>query len=176
MNLWNNGIVTERRRSQQCKCSSASLSHTYRLKTWHSGGERSCSAGLEHAANHKRSLIHAGVGWNHMTNLAVAVAVWQWLGQDSMWQRNYLQKQKPRNKFFKLDINTDLVLISSRNLNTTWVTKKQLDHSLLLNCNQGHIALGDRFWLFIQTLNNDKKPFNSIFNSQTKLNYSFIQT
>ena len=35
------------------------------------------------------------------------------------------------------------------------------------------IALGDRFWLFIQTLNNDKKPFNSIFNSKTKSNYSF---
>ena len=35
------------------------------------------------------------------------------------------------------------------------------------------VALGDRFWLFIQTLNNDKKPFNSIFNSKTKSNYSF---
>ena len=35
------------------------------------------------------------------------------------------------------------------------------------------IAMGDRFWLFIQTLNNDKKPFNSIFNSKTKSNYSF---
>ena len=35
------------------------------------------------------------------------------------------------------------------------------------------LALGDRFWLFIQTLNNDKKPFNSIFNSKTKSNYSF---
>ena len=33
--------------------------------------------------------------------------------------------------------------------------------------------MGDRFWLFIQTLNNDKKPFNSIFNSKTKSNYSF---
>ena len=32
------------------------------------------------------------------------------------------------------------------------------------------VALGDRFWLFIQTLNNDKKPFNSIFNSKTKSN------
>ena len=35
------------------------------------------------------------------------------------------------------------------------------------------LAMGDRFWLFIQTLNNDKKPFNSIFNSKTKSNYSF---
>ena len=35
------------------------------------------------------------------------------------------------------------------------------------------VALGDRFWLFIQTLNNAKKPFNSIFNSKTKSNYSF---
>ena len=35
------------------------------------------------------------------------------------------------------------------------------------------VALGDRFWLFIQTLNNDKKPFNSIFNSKIKSNYSF---
>ena len=31
------------------------------------------------------------------------------------------------------------------------------------------LALGDRFWLFIQTLNNDKKLFNSIFNSKTNL-------
>ena len=36
-----------------------------------------------------------------------------------------------------------------------------------------YVAMGDRFWLFIQTLNNDKKPFNSIFNSKTKSNYSF---
>ena len=36
-----------------------------------------------------------------------------------------------------------------------------------------NLALGDRFWLFIQTLNNDKKPFNSIFNSKRKSNYSF---
>ena len=35
------------------------------------------------------------------------------------------------------------------------------------------LALGDRFWLFIQTLNNDEKPFNSIFNSKTKSKYSF---
>ena len=35
------------------------------------------------------------------------------------------------------------------------------------------LAMGDRFRLFIQTLNNDKKPFNSIFNSKTKSNYSF---
>ena len=44
-------------------------------------------------------------------------------------------------------------------------------------CHQHHeqagVALGDRFWLFIQTLNIDKKPFNSIFNSKTKSNYSF---
>ena len=38
---------------------------------------------------------------------------------------------------------------------------------------QCEVALGDRFWLFIQTLKNDKKPFNSIFNSKTILNYSF---
>ena len=30
------------------------------------------------------------------------------------------------------------------------------------------LAMGDRFWLFIQTLNNDKKPPNSIFKSRTK--------
>ena len=35
------------------------------------------------------------------------------------------------------------------------------------------VAMGNRFRLFIQTLNNDKKPFNSIFNSKTKSNYSF---
>ena len=35
------------------------------------------------------------------------------------------------------------------------------------------VALGDRFGLFIQTLNYDKKPFNSIFNSKTKSNHSF---
>ena len=35
------------------------------------------------------------------------------------------------------------------------------------------IALGDRFWLFIQTLNNAQKSFNSIFNSKTRSNYSF---
>ena len=35
------------------------------------------------------------------------------------------------------------------------------------------VAMGDRFWLFIQTLNIDQKPFNSIFNSKTKSNYSF---
>ena len=35
------------------------------------------------------------------------------------------------------------------------------------------VALGDRFRLFIQTLNNAKKPFNSIFNSKTRSNYSF---
>ena len=29
------------------------------------------------------------------------------------------------------------------------------------------IALGDIFWLFIQTLNYDRKPFNSIFNSKS---------
>ena len=35
------------------------------------------------------------------------------------------------------------------------------------------VAMGDRFWLFIQTLNNDKKSFNSIFDSKTNSNYSF---
>ena len=35
------------------------------------------------------------------------------------------------------------------------------------------VALGDRFSLFIQTLNIDQKPFNSILNSKTKSNYSF---
>ena len=35
------------------------------------------------------------------------------------------------------------------------------------------LVLGDRFWWFIQTLNNAKKPFSSIFNSKTKSNYSF---
>ena len=43
----------------------------------------------------------------------------------------------------------------------------------MLTIADGGVALGDRFWLFIQTLNNDKKPFNSIFNSKTKSNYSF---
>ena len=39
----------------------------------------------------------------------------------------------------------------------------------------GHIslALGDRFWLFIQTLNNAKKSFYSIFNSKENSKYSF---
>ena len=35
------------------------------------------------------------------------------------------------------------------------------------------LAMGDRFRLFIQTLNNAKKPFNSLFNSKTRSNYSF---
>ena len=30
------------------------------------------------------------------------------------------------------------------------------------------LGVSDRFWLFIQTLNNDWKPFNSIFNSNWK--------
>ena len=37
----------------------------------------------------------------------------------------------------------------------------------------GQLALGDWFWLFIQTLNSARKSFNSIFNSKTKSNYSF---
>ena len=69
------------------------------------GGGKELQRKAEHAANQKRLLIHAGVGWNQMTNQAVAVAVWQWLRHDSMWQRNYLQKQKPHSKFFILDIN-----------------------------------------------------------------------
>ena len=36
-----------------------------------------------------------------------------------------------------------------------------------------NIALGDRFGLFIQTLNNAKKSFNSIFNSKENSEYSF---
>ena len=40
-------------------------------------------------------------------------------------------------------------------------------------CARRWVALGDRFCSFIQTLNNDKKPFNSIFNSKRKSNYSF---
>ena len=35
------------------------------------------------------------------------------------------------------------------------------------------IALGDRYRKFYRTLNNAKKPFNSIFNSKRKSNYSF---
>ena len=38
---------------------------------------------------------------------------------------------------------------------------------------QQRLAMSDRFWLFIQTLNNNKKPFNSIFHSKTKSNHSF---
>ena len=37
----------------------------------------------------------------------------------------------------------------------------------------GKVALGDRFGLFIQTLNNAKKSFNSIFNSKENSKYSF---
>ena len=35
------------------------------------------------------------------------------------------------------------------------------------------VALGDRYRKFYRTLNNAKKPFNSIFNSKTRSNYSF---
>ena len=35
------------------------------------------------------------------------------------------------------------------------------------------LALGDRFWLFIQTLNSAKISFNSIFNSKENSKYSF---
>ena len=34
------------------------------------------------------------------------------------------------------------------------------------------VALGDRFWLFIQTLNKDKKSFNSIFDSKIQIIHS----
>ena len=35
------------------------------------------------------------------------------------------------------------------------------------------VALGDRFWLFIQTLNSARKSFNSIFHSKENSKYSF---
>ena len=56
-----------------------------------------------------------------------------------------------------------------------WITTKrfQVIQFQMLNCMHALVALGDRFWLFIQTLNNDKRSFNSIFNSKTKSNYSF---
>ena len=40
-------------------------------------------------------------------------------------------------------------------------------------CIPAPVALGDRFWLFIQTLNNARKLFNSIFNSKENSKYSF---
>ena len=42
-----------------------------------------------------------------------------------------------------------------------------------LSIAESDVALGDRFSLFVQTLINDKKPFNSIFNSKTKSYHSF---
>ena len=38
---------------------------------------------------------------------------------------------------------------------------------------RARVALGDRFWLFIQTLNSARKSFNSIFNSKENSKYSF---
>ena len=97
--LWNSDIVNKRRSSQQYKnkSSSAPQLHFPTNTGWKPDirGGKELQRKAEHAANHKRLLIHAGVGWNQMTNQAVAVAVWQWLRHDSMWQRNYLQKQKP---------------------------------------------------------------------------------
>ena len=54
-------------------------------------------------------------------------------------------------------------------LHLSWWCKE----SMVVLPDHPRLAMGDRFWLFIQTLNNDKKPFNSIFNSKTKSNYSF---
>ena len=39
-----------------------------------------------------------------------------------------------------------------------------------------YLALGDRFWLFIQTLNSARKSFNSIFNSKENSKYSFKES
>ena len=55
----------------------------------------------------------------------------------------------------------------------TFYPISKLDNSKLGSTQLFTLALGDRFWLFIQTLNNDKKPFNSIFNWKRKSNYSF---
>ena len=66
-----------------------------------------------------------------------------------------------------------------------WFLSDQCDcHSVSASCDEttrqvfreSGIALGDRFWLFIQTLNNAKKPFNSIFNSKRRSNYSFKES
>ena len=72
---------------------------------------------------------------------AVAICMTRPLVTD--YSKKVFTEKTPYDNFLEHGIdkcfNSDLVLISSRNLNTTWVTKKQLDHSLLLNCNQGHI-------------------------------------
>ena len=107
--LWNSDIVNKRGVHNNTRINLLLLlSFTFphiQVENLTFGGGKELQRKAEHAANQKRLLIHAGVGWNQMTNQAVAVAVRQWLRHDSMWQRNYLQKQKPHSKFFILDIN-----------------------------------------------------------------------
>ena len=56
---------------------------------------------------------------------------------------------------------------------TWWSRNLEKESAANQPVDEYNLALGDRFWLFIQTLNNAKKPFNSIFNSKTRSNYSF---
>ena len=61
--------------------------------------------------------IHAEVGCNQVTNLAVAVAIRQWHRHDPMWLlKESIYRNNTPSKFGKhgIDINTDLLLISSR--------------------------------------------------------------
>ena len=73
---------------------------------------------------------------------AVAICMTRLLVTDYS-KKVFTEKTPHTSNFLKHGIdrcfNSDLVLISSRNLNKTWVTNKQIDHSALLNCNQGHI-------------------------------------
>ena len=76
-----------------------------------------------------------------------------------------------------LFIQKNLRIIHSTNLFIQKNRKLFIQWKYSFNWKMGYrpplVGVGDRFRLFIQTLNNAWKPFNSIFNSKWNQKYSF---